>query len=56
MRKIGWMYECDHLRPLYWKEYQYWLKCPLPFGWSIIVAPEQDADATDYAELLKISR
>lgn len=40
----GIMWEFDHARALGWKEYQHWMLNPLPFGWSIISAPEEGAE------------
>jgi hypothetical protein len=51
IRKIGWVWQYDFLRPLYWNEYQHWIRNVLPLGWSIISKPEQNADETDYQKL-----
>lgn len=48
IRKFGWVYEVNHLRPLFWEEYQKLLREPLPFGWSIVSEPEEGADYMDY--------
>jgi hypothetical protein len=53
IRKIGWMWQLTFLRPLYWDEYKHWIKNALPFGWSIISEPEQNADETDYKKLIE---
>jgi hypothetical protein len=51
-RVIGWMWQETFLRPLYWEEFQRWQKEVLPFGWSIIREPEENADETDYKKLI----
>ncbi len=52
IRSIGWMWQYNFMRPLFWKEYQYWLYNTLPFGWSIIREPEENADETDYQKMI----
>ena len=37
----GVMWVWDHEEVLNWDEYQYWMRHPLPFGWSIILEPEE---------------
>ena len=37
----GVMWEFDYARELSWAEYVYWQSHVLPFGWAILVAPEQ---------------
>lgn len=55
-RKIGWLWQWDFLRPLFWKEYQHWVHNVLPLGWSIISEPEEDADESDYENLVGITK
>lgn len=56
LRTVGWMWEVNHLRPLYWKEYLYWKENVLPFGWSITRIPDEDVTAVDYAELIVVTK
>jgi hypothetical protein len=33
------IWKFDHAEPLTWTEYDYWMRNPLPFGWSILSEP-----------------
>lgn len=44
-KQLGVMWEWDHLRPLGLAEYKFWMRNVMPWGWSIIQAPQEISNA-----------